>query len=110
MNELYHCDHEETEVRVKTTVDNRQQYRLQCLKCGGIVASLKKADALSKNPTPEEFDDELKSAWFREKGEILNKQYKEKRDAWWDNYQTYLDSEDWVQRRAKVLQRDRFIC
>lgn len=114
MNEIYHCDHETTEVRVKTTINKQKQYRRQCLKCGANTESLKKAVALEENPEPPEFDDQLKSDWLRTRSELATAEYEAKRkvesESWWDEYQAYLQSEDWQNRRGVVLQRDRHTC
>ena len=57
----------------------------------------------------ESLDQYRKARFDRERSEYLRKR-EQQSNAWWDNYERYMDSEDWKKRRAKVLQRDQFTC
>ncbi len=54
--------------------------------------------------------EELKAKYSEEITEISNWKKEKRRDTFWDDYNEYLKSEQWLEKRKIVLERDKNIC
>lgn len=111
----FDCKHILKEIRLRKDAGGAIHAYNQCLKCGNSVGT-----ALSRSKVGDElpdFDENLSKQWVDRQAqgysEILQKHARIslKRDsAWHAKYNSYLKSESWKLRRAKVLKRANFVC
>lgn len=88
----------------------------QCQNCGRKNGtSLKKSDY--KKFELDSFDysllekvDELKVKYRKEITEIVKCKNEKRTDVFWDDYSEYLKSEQWLEKRKIVLERDKYVC
>lgn len=109
------CSHPAQEVRYSVASNGMRQYRLQCLTCGELSQFLKKADPrvmLVHEIQP--VDDVLRERyWTETHAEVQRRRLiaqDQERLAWWAQYNDYLQSGAWEQRRRLVLERDGYLC
>ena len=112
---LWDCEHAVTQLTLRRIRGGGIQYVQQCLRCGGSVGS---AVPHAKVQTlPPEWDEPLHDRWIVER----QRWYESERQAIFDGrerelnsrrsrYEAYLETSQWKQKRAAVLQRERFIC
>lgn len=111
------CEHTREELRQRTQTNGVVIAGLQCLDCGRW-RSVKKPPDFASLPV---FDESISENWERARSEEWQEWYDrlqqkrldavaEKNQAWWDWYTRYLESDEWKQRRIKVLTRDGHIC
>lgn len=115
IEDRFSCDHPNEAYRTKTASNGTVHYRRQCLRCGhGTV--IKKADLTGKaftwDLTP--FDDDLQNEWWRRRSEAIQDVYERLRGEhsrqWWADYNAYLATPAWRERRQKVLDRAAGLC
>lgn len=114
------CEHPEKEIRKRTIRNGSIQYVSQCVRCGRAVGNaLSKAKAIEQNGgyEPTVFDDSLEDAWKKETNEGAAKiagDYEQRgqimQDEFFEWYNQYLLSSDWLDRRKKVLERAGGLC
>lgn len=118
MDNPYHCEHENVELRERTFSDGSVHYADQCLRCGrqtrtykhdsNEVAQAKLYDNISS------FDEQLHSDFYHQGLAKLQQQRADKRAdervEWFAWYNEYLQSPEWKAKRAKVLERDGHLC
>lgn len=116
------CSHTSARLTVFTAVNGAIHYRLQCERCGESVKSPKIADLTpAQRQTAPAFDKTIGDDWRKQKDarfrELLAEQQAEREaereeqsQAWWTAYNAYLETDEWRQRRAKVLKRAGGIC
>jgi 5-methylcytosine-specific restriction endonuclease McrA len=116
----YLCDHEETETRRRVVAGGRVAYYKQCLRCGAGVRAVK--PGVSAGPGfCRDFDEALRerwqaerSAWFAEHAAVANREWRERRAgedaAFWAEYDAYLQTPAWRERRRRVLERAGGVC
>ena len=108
------CEHHEVALRWRT-YPTGGAWVDQCQRCGRHMQSVKKNDprvlSLSERIP---YDEELAERWRQEKMLEWQAIYSEQRAAqkarWWVDYDQYLLSAAWEQRRARVLGRDNLVC
>lgn len=108
------CEHPKTELRTKTASNGVKQYRYQCLTCGGIVGpmAISHVEAMQQlgDTEPNEFDDQLKANWFKERNREKDEEYRRRQANWRAQYDEYIHSDLWARRREKILIRDCYKC
>ena len=110
--EKWNCAHEETVVRVKPMSNGLPMYVRQCIKCGD-----KKGNAISKDIAIKEtqgklipFDDEIQNHYKSAKDADAPASFEKRRDDFFSEYDVYLASDAWKQKRQKVLARAGNVC
>lgn len=112
------CHH--TEARAVAIPGPRRAIREQCPQCGKIANVLKAGD----HPDAPPADMALAERWESERAEagaaaqaLAQKRHAMRQAAkvdesasWFEQYGTYLQSDDWQRRRAKVFARDGHRC
>lgn len=113
----YACDHPETQLRTRTTSNGGKMYGEQCLVCGRLAGTWRPKAVALRNGVPPAWDDALEAAWHdRYRLQYLERQQRAaadeeaRRSAWWNQYQLYLDSDEWRAKRALVLRRAAGLC
>lgn len=110
------CEHKRTEIRRKAIAGGRFQAREQCLDCGDAgeqICKLHEATGDFDEAALRAFRDkafELYGKRNRNRVDAFAQQRAEQDRAWWDNYNAYLRSGEWLRSRAYVLMRDRNEC
>jgi len=116
-NEYYACDHTETVTRYKVYANGTRHYFEQCLNCGRSVGSaIPHKDVVDiDNVLP--WDSQLENAYQFLIDEMTNQLRDEQNELWqnretdWDQeYNTYLQSPQWMVKRLRVLERDNYLC
>ncbi len=108
----FRCDHPESEIRKKICSNGTIQWKRQCLQCGDSVGVSLKKDSI---PLPQryqavEFDEHLREAWNERRQQRSDELANAHSEEWWDEYNTYLTSMGWRQKRDAVLKRDQWVC
>jgi 5-methylcytosine-specific restriction endonuclease McrA len=106
----FRCPHLNTAIRYRDTVTGTRQYRAQCLNCGDGVGNFIKHSDIESPALVEPFDDRLEESYNCLKRDRYNELNQVNRQSWWDEYNAYMQTPEWKQRRAQVLKRDRHIC
>lgn len=112
------CTHRNTDLRAFTCINGSLQYVMQCLSCGERIGSpIKKSDAIKSRGNLEfllPFDESLRAsgreayqAQCRIERETKRAESKANFDEW---YAEYLNSDEWMVRRQKVIQRAKGVC
>ena len=115
MDTTYHdCQHQSTELRKRTFSNNTVHYQVQCLDCGASVQALKKASlevqrALNDGGVPD-YDEGLQGKLFNEWSARRKSDRESKRAEWFEWYNEYLKSPQWLEKRALVLKNANGIC
>jgi 5-methylcytosine-specific restriction endonuclease McrA len=104
------CSHTRKELRQKRNRGGAIQYIDQCLQCGTSVGLFRKhSPELINVPTwDEKLEPNYTAAKQSERAAIIQKHVRIQRNrsiGFWKQYNEYLQSDEWVQRRAKVLER-----
>lgn len=113
----YQCDHADTEIRKRKDAAGRWVYQRQCVACGRSAGSL---IALKKVPNVwavKEWDEAIEAEGRAE----ADRECQERREAWsqereqqsaerWAAYNAYLQTAKWFGKRARVLERDNYVC
>lgn len=97
------------------------QYGNQCQTCGTWNAVKKKSLMPQEMLNAPDFDDSISIAYFEKRQEEYRKDFsasvidrmvelREKNAKWWADYNEYLRSDKWRDKRARVLERDARIC
>ena len=115
------CAHEERELRNKPDKNQKPVYLIQCLACGQKVGARVRASEVSASKTIPAWDSHFEQrVWseYHEKQECykaLRRFYHEQqrqigREQWIAQYNRYLDSQEWKERRRQVLNRAGNVC
>lgn len=103
----FDCQHEMTELRKRVVARGVIHHVRQCLVCGDSVGSAQKQHP-SIQPPP--FDEDLHTLVQNERSNYWRDRQEAVRTEWFKGYSEYLASDQWKQRRAKVLRRANNIC
>jgi 5-methylcytosine-specific restriction endonuclease McrA len=96
-----------------------RQLRLQCLRCGGLIASAQRHSlATPSTPMVDKAAVERywanRQAWYLQQGERRREEYDARREVqrqeFWERWTPYLSSPEWYEKRGQVLRRANFIC
>lgn len=109
------CEHPATTiVRVRYVRAGNEQVRELCDVCGSSLRSIKKAEFgadLESLPLVEDtFVAEWRERYYQNTEDERLRQREEERDRWWEKYTDYLETHKWREIRAKVLDRDKYVC
>ena len=109
------CTCDQAEIRRRTKSNGAIVYVKQCLVCGAQVGTeiSKTNPEITRLATCDPFDNDLVARVSLARQAVVEerqRQQNEADDAWWDNYNAYLRTAAWAERRAKVLKRDKYLC
>jgi 5-methylcytosine-specific restriction endonuclease McrA len=82
---------------------------MQCFNCGERDSKAYKIDKSTFDSLPLFNENLLQLFYENKKNQSIIKRQQEK-NIWFDNYNEYLKSEQWRQKRRLVLKRDNFTC
>ena len=111
------CRHDSRIVRKQDT-SGRWMFTYQCAKCGDIDREriptggvwLPKSAVLADLDEVPVFDDALRASLMVQATEAARAARVSEREQWWDEYDAYMNSPEWHQKREKALARDRYLC
>lgn len=114
---FYHCDHESNEIRYKIYTNGTKHYFSQCLTCGGALTTAIPHRNIKNIDNCVEWDQGLENGYRflidEMANDLQNEQYLkwQARNTQWDQaYNDYLQSEQWQDKRRRVLARDNYLC
>lgn len=101
-------------------VDGKPTKREYCRNCGTVSSMIKmqNPDEWKKFPTvtkdyAREISEERfkkRSAFYKYLADKREKQIQEANDKWWADYNEYLNTQQWKDKRLRVLNRDNYVC
>ncbi len=95
----------------KKMVGGGYQYRMQCQGCGKKGNAIAKAKLTDEQMyQAEEPDDSLRDEYWKRRNEQYAIESREKSRKWWRDYQAYLLSPQWQDKRKRVFERDDWVC
>jgi hypothetical protein len=113
ITQRFACAHPKAELRVKVASNGARHYRVQCLRCGEGRQATTAERCLAKQTT-KVFDESLRDDWWKARNEAYREAWaveaQAKKQAWFDEYSTYLDSPAWRAKRQLALDRDNYQC
>jgi hypothetical protein len=109
------CNHPRQELRIYHKSNGTGECRVQCLTCGAMVRSVKKAtipiQQLNRLP---KWDDTLSTEHYKKYHErcqeLAEHQRNVKNQEWWDWYNAYLRNSRWQEKRQAVFKRCNYVC
>lgn len=106
------CTHDVTEPRVRTLSNGVKQHVVQCLGCGQQMQHIVKSDWAARqiaelNPP---FDLTLRDDYYARRQAAWDAWRARKNDAWRREYDAYMESDAWWERREKRLELDSYQC
>lgn len=112
------CACERTAIRLRTQSNGVQIYALQCLECGRQLRAVsKQSPEVLEMPNRLPFDETLRARWDDAQREHWARQRQSREDAqqrkdtaWWREYDAYLKTPVWQQKRAAVMARSGGCC
>lgn len=107
LQDAYACDHADSELRHRR-VSNGIRYAHQCLRCGRIAGNWIKHSDVSAFPPA--WDEDLNTRFSASVRATLNQKWEEGKADRRAEYARYLASQEWREKRRRVLERDRFVC
>jgi hypothetical protein len=103
------CNHPKVEIRLKGP-----HYARQCIRCGSIVGQWISHDKVLKKDTIKPFDENLRDNYLATVRELRAALLECQRDTQKQDfntwYQEYLKSNEWSDKRSRVLSRCGYIC
>lgn len=113
--ESLECQHERTEVRYRLAINGGKMFKHQCIRCGDVIgknwiphSQIKNIEnCLQIDDGKRQFNIDLKAELQKELREIKFKIENEVRS---EDYQDYLSSPEWRERRQLVIDRCGGIC
>jgi hypothetical protein len=106
----FKCAHARRAVRRRVIADGRTTYVSQCVECGHTSSPISSKAALALAPMPEPYDPHLQVLRRAAKSAEYLQTFLELRPALAAEYQVYLASSEWRQRRHEAIQRARGKC
>lgn len=110
-HEKFDCSHDRTLVR-RRPIKNGYQYTAQCLRCGGPVGNpipRVRAEEMHGGIVPE-WDTALQEDWEEQRRLSAEAASRAGDQEFWSEYSVYLKSDEWREKRRRVLERDKHIC
>ena len=113
--EVYRCEHVDREYRYKVLSNGSTVIYNQCILCGDKGPMVKKtsvpSDILGRLCEVDEGIIKAHSDKINNYAKSLNETLKSlEKQGMRDKYYEYLGSPEWMHKRLKVLNRDRYIC
>jgi hypothetical protein len=113
--ERLRCSHEKSEIRQRTVGGGTIQIRNQCLACGRAIGNAVKRDTI-KNKLLD-FDETIAPAFEARLQTELNEIYKKHlalqlrgKASFQTDYNNYMASQAWADKRRKVIERSGGVC
>lgn len=108
----YTCAHLDQELRARTIANGRRSFVNQCIRCGHTSQPItrKKAEALSGGRIIPPYDDNLDKQWRERKSTEYQETFQALAPSLVAEYEAYLRSAAWGERRKAVLARASFRC
>lgn len=100
-------------LRIRTFRNGSEHYCFQCITCGSTDKCIPKADALeliNKGEKLEAYDEDAASRYAAMLRDINNSQRAELKEQRLQQYNEYLLSDIWREKRRKVISRANNIC
>ena len=108
------CEHAQEEPRRFIASNGVVHVRVQCLNCGGLVRVVKKAELRCDPDQLAEWDEVLRLSYWRRQQDERQAQYEAQREQqsaeWRAQYDGYMNSTAWWQKRERVMARDGYQC
>lgn len=105
IEERYRCPHLVYELRYRVIADGRPNYVRQCVACGHTSQAVKTQVALAENPRPPPYDHYIAPRRAAAKSLEYARAYLDLKPALRAEYQTYLASPEWAEKRTQALVR-----
>lgn len=112
-HERFACEHDHTAITRRVIRGGSVQYVRQCSNCGAAASNPVSAQVALRESGGSigEFDISIQAAWDARRSEAFAEiERKYSRQAFLSQYDTYLSSDDWRRRRARVLLRAAGVC
>lgn len=108
----YACQHEHRELRLRTIAGGRQAYYRQCVRCGhaGMAIGKRAASAELQGFEASAFDGDLEHKWRARKHAEYVTTYDGIAPELRAEYEAYLASPEWAEKRTSVLRKADWIC
>jgi 5-methylcytosine-specific restriction endonuclease McrA len=106
------CEHGRFEMRRREHANGTVHVVEQCLDCGAQVRAVPKVKwvgQVSPARLPP-WDPDLSTNYWKTKQWHWEQQRRQKDTAFWAWYNEYLRSDQWRRLRAKVFERDNYLC
>lgn len=117
--ELHGGKDHQIEIRRRVLNSGKVQYWEQCTICGRAPHAVSSRDhRLLRLVTVNAFDDTLRNTFSTKLFEEVSRRNQSTRQAtaerinqeWWDNYNHYRQTPQWMARSQHVLERDKYVC
>ena len=103
------CDHAKSHMTVDPDKNGNMRFRRQCLACGEATSNYIKRDEVIRQGFAIEllplFDKELRDKYWQSQQDKRRKSFETEREARRVEYDDYLRSAEWRERRNLVLER-----
>lgn len=90
------------------------QIKQQCTNCGDVSGNAIGGISNGEKDSLPILNNELRDSYFKRKSEqkssLFNKYSAQRKDAWFQSYNEYLESPEWKAKRLLVLKRDKYLC
>lgn len=106
---LWPCSHNNRGL-VKRLIGSGLHFGMQCLQCGRWEAIKKKTLSVKELESAKLYDSDLRKRACEIISRECEERSKEKSRKWWEDYNAYLLTEKWKDKRRLVLARDNEIC
>jgi hypothetical protein len=104
------CPHEKKEIRYRLCSNGNKMYIHQCLRCGQNVGAWIHKNSIANISSTKPIDDELKKGVSNLLLELYKRKSIAKKADFFDDYDEYLRSSEWTEKRHRVLNRCHNIC
>ncbi len=110
IEDRYKCQHLNREIRRRVIADGRTSYVLQCVECGHTSSPVGKKMALSQNPSPPPYNAYIQAQRRARKHNEYVSAYLAIRPLLAAEYEAYLASPEWHNRREQAMARTKGTC
>lgn len=97
------------ELRFRRASSGMQMFAYQCLLCGEKSSWIAKSRIRDINAI-QEIDDSIRAERYQRDRDMWESKRAEESRQWWENYNRYLQSQEWLRRRMAVLKRAQGRC
>jgi hypothetical protein len=104
------CPNECTKVRFRRAINSVKMFKKQCVRCGVLVGDWIPHAEIVAPDLIEPIDDDLRKIYLENalslRAEIVKVAAEKERKEFFENYDEYLKSEKWNEKRKAVLRRN----
>ena len=109
------CTHVFRELRKRTYANGTEHYAYQCTTCGTEVEKIPKARvSIWERQRAPDWDDDLRKTYWKEQSDARYRKWELEREAervkYREQYDAYLRSPVWRDRRSRRLRKDGYRC